>query len=145
VKALRKRARKRGLAGRVLFHRAMAPDRLAPAVARLAFTVAPLTETARNTVQGCCPVKIIESMAAGTPVLASDLRVTRALITHGRDGLLVAPGDRRALALALRRLLAAPSLVRRLGDAARRTVKDRFTREHMRDRLEAALEAPVGR
>ena len=141
VKALRKLARKRGIAARVAFHRPMAPDALAPTLARVAFTVAPLTETARNTVQGCCPIKIIESMAAGTPVLASDLRVTRPLVTHGRDGLLVPPGDRRAWALALRRLLTEPCLARALGEKARQTARERFTWGNVHSKLEPIFQA----
>ena len=63
--------------------------------------VAPLARGDRNEVQGCSPLKIVESMAAGTAVVASDLPVARELVTPGRDGLLVAPGAPRALARAM--------------------------------------------
>ena len=145
LKALRKHARKRGLAERVAFHRPLAPERLAPTVARLLFTIAPLTETARNTAQGCCPVKIVESMAAGTPVLASNLRATRELITDGHDGLLAPAHDPRAWALALRRLLTDEALTRRLGEQARRTATKRFTWAAVHSKLEAVFQSLTGR
>ncbi|MEW5722629.1 MAG: glycosyltransferase family 4 protein [Thermodesulfobacteriota bacterium] len=136
LKLLRKKTRKLGLENRVYFQPPLSPPRLAKALSCFEFTAAPLLETFRNTVQGCCPVKIVESMAAGAPVLASDLRVTRSLITSGRDGLLVRPGRPRPWAGALRRLLADPGLRRELSEAARDTAARRFTREAMFGRLD---------
>jgi len=99
---IERRVVNRGLNGRVLIHPPLPPRELAGAISTMRFTTAPLTETARNTYQGCCPVKVIESMAAGVPVLASDLTVTRELIGHGQDGMLAEPGDLRAWAQAIR-------------------------------------------
>jgi glycosyltransferase involved in cell wall biosynthesis len=127
LKALKRRVRKRGVAARVLLQPALSPSALAACLRRVAFTVAPLTETRRNTWQGCCPVKIIESMAAGAPALASDLRVTRALVRAGHDGLLVPRQTPRAWAEAMIRLLGDPGLRERLGRAARATAARRFS------------------
>ncbi|MBN1671677.1 MAG: glycosyltransferase family 4 protein [Kiritimatiellae bacterium] len=129
LKALRKRIRKCGLEARVELQHPLDPARLAEMVAELRFTVAPLLETTRNAVQGCCPVKIIESMATGTPVVASDLRAVRHLIQHGQDGLLVPAGQPRAWALAIRRLLTDEPLTQRLAQGARQTAQRRFTQQ----------------
>jgi phosphatidyl-myo-inositol alpha-mannosyltransferase len=51
-------------------------------------------------------VVLLEAMAAGTPVVASDLAGYRNVATHGADALLVPPGDPRALAHALDAVLA---------------------------------------
>ena len=141
LKLLRKRLRKRGLAGRVFLQSPLSPERLAAVLARLEFTCAPLAETFRNTVQGCCPVKIVESMAAGTPVLASDLRVNRDLLDDGVNGMLAPAGNVRAWASALRRLLSDEGLRGRLADGAARTARERFTRRLMRGRLEAVWDS----
>ena len=95
-----------------------------PAVLRrLEFTVAPLRETARNTVQGCCPVKMIESMAAGVPVAASNLEAVREWMTDGEEGVLVEPGDGRAWMLAIDHMLReAP----RYGAGAQRRAESEF-------------------
>ena len=49
-------------------------------------SVAPLTDCPRNVEQGCCPLKVVESMAAGTPVIASDLPAVRELLVDGQHG-----------------------------------------------------------
>jgi phosphatidylinositol alpha-mannosyltransferase len=50
-------------------------------------------------------VVLLEAMAAGTPVVASDLSGYSNVVRAGRDALLVPPGDAAALAGALRRVL----------------------------------------
>ncbi len=125
-RAIRRRIRKLRIDERVMLHPSLSPHLMAEAVSRMELTCAPLTDTPRNTLQGCCPVKIVESMAAGTPVVASDLRVTRALIHHGQDGALVRAGDARAWALALRRLLADDELRGRLSSGAAGSAREKF-------------------
>ena len=49
-------------------------------------------------------------MAAGTPVVASDIDGYRNVATDGVDALLVPPGDAGALGAALARVLADPAL-----------------------------------
>ena len=71
LKLLKKLIKKRNLTSSIFLQSPIEPGRMAEVAARMEFTCAPLTETFRNTVQGCCPLKIIESMATGTPVLAS--------------------------------------------------------------------------
>jgi len=141
IRRLRRRIRKLGLTERVVLHPPLVPEQLAAVLPRLEFTCAPLLETARNVVQGCCPIKIVESMAAGTPVLASDLRVTRALIRHDRDGFLVRPGDVRQWALALGRLLRDRDIGKRLGREALSTGHSHFTSEIMSDRLQTVFQS----
>jgi glycosyltransferase involved in cell wall biosynthesis len=65
------------------------------------------------------PLAALETLASGTPLVATDVRGLRELVADGRDALLV-PEDREALAGALRRLLDDPVLARRLGDGGRR-------------------------
>ena len=136
LKPLRKRIRKLGLELRVYLQSPLPPDELAGVLPRFEFTTAPLTETYRNIRQGCCPVKIVESMAAGVPVLASDLTVNRALVVHGRDGWLVRPGDVRAWAWGINRLLEDAPLRAALAAGARETAGRRFTRQIMFDKLD---------
>jgi glycosyltransferase involved in cell wall biosynthesis len=63
----------------------------------------PLAAVDRNTVQGCCPLKLLEALAAGCPVIASDLPVVREIVSQ-REALLVPPDDPAGIALALGRL-----------------------------------------
>ena len=90
-------------------------------------SLAPLKDCTRNVVQGCAPLKILESMAAGVPVVASDLPVTRELITDGLDGRLIAPDRPGELARAIRVLLDFPEQRGRMGAAARQRIQDHLT------------------
>jgi glycosyltransferase involved in cell wall biosynthesis len=64
------------------------------------------------------PLKAFEAMAAGRPLVASDLPSSREILRDGENALLVPPGDAPALAAALGRLLDDPLLARRLAEAA---------------------------
>ena len=69
---------------------------------------------------------VLEALAAGLPVVASDIPVFVEYLEDGRSALLVPPGDPAALAAALGRLAADPGLRRRLA-AGGRPLVDRFT------------------
>jgi glycosyltransferase involved in cell wall biosynthesis len=58
-------------------------------------------------------------MAAGVPVLSSNVGGVGDLVTHGETGWLVPPSDPAALADGIRTLLADPALAGRLAAAAR--------------------------
>jgi len=71
------------------------------------------------------PVALIEAMASGTVVVASASGSIGELV-DGTNGLLVAPGDVRALADALARVAESPTLRERLRSAALVAVRERF-------------------
>ncbi|MCA1686472.1 MAG: glycosyltransferase family 4 protein [Planctomycetia bacterium] len=63
------------------------------------------------------------ALAFGVPSIASDIEGLRALVTHGRDGLRVTPGDSGALARAVLELLADPDRARELGSGGREVIR----------------------
>jgi len=65
------------------------------------------------------PVSVLEAMAAGLPVVATDVGGVAEAIEDGETGFLVPPADSEALARALERLVADGALRRRLGAAGR--------------------------
>lgn len=67
---------------------------------------------------------LVEAMALGRPVVATDAGGPREIVTDGVDGLLVPPGDPRALADAIAGLAADVEGSRRLGAAARARARD---------------------
>ena len=74
---------------------------------------------------------LLEAMAAGLPVIASRVGGLPEVVTDGENGLLVPPRDADALAAALTRLLADPSLARQLGENARGYVREHFSLERL--------------
>jgi glycosyltransferase involved in cell wall biosynthesis len=72
---------------------------------------------------------IIEGLAAGLPVVATDGGGAREIIESGRTGLLTPMGDAPALARALAQLLARPDWARGLGAAGRQHALEHFTVE----------------
>lgn len=77
------------------------------------------------------PTTILEAMASGLPVVATDVGGAREAITDGETGLLVLPEQSTALASAIRRLVENPELGRNLGRCASRRVRDVFTTRMM--------------
>ncbi len=81
------------------------------------------------------PYAILEAMAVGLPIVASDVGGIGEAVIDGKQGLLTAPGDRDALARALIGLLDDPARAIGMGDSARARLGERFTRAGMIDRL----------
>ncbi|MCE5268502.1 MAG: glycosyltransferase [Planctomycetaceae bacterium] len=77
---------------------------------------------------------ILEAMAAGVPVVATDIPGTRDLVLPGVTGYLVPVGSRAGLAKYAERLLNDSALAARLGAAARQRVEQEFSVQHMIDR-----------
>jgi phosphatidylinositol alpha-mannosyltransferase len=64
-------------------------------------------------------IVLLEAMAAGKPIVGTDIAGYRDVVEHGVDGLLVRSGDTRALAEALRHLLEDKELCNRMGQRGR--------------------------
>jgi glycosyltransferase involved in cell wall biosynthesis len=70
---------------------------------------------------------VLESMAAGVPLMATDIPSNREAVSHGLDGLLVQIRNPQATCVALRRLLDDQAFARRLGEAGRRRVSEHYS------------------
>jgi glycosyltransferase involved in cell wall biosynthesis len=82
-------------------------------------------------------VVILEAMAASKAIVATRVGENPHVIEDGVDGLLVDAKDIDGMTAALARLIGDDGLRRRLGEAARRKVEDRFTVQHMTSAYEA--------
>ena len=135
---VRERARRSGVEARVEFAGMVAPDAVAAHLQRASTLVLPNLATAIST-RFTSPLKLFEYMAAGRPIVASDLPALREVLQDGVNALLVPAGDPAALAAALERLASAPDLADRLARAA---VADaaRFGWDQRAARLDAVLE-----
>ncbi len=73
------------------------------------------------------PLSVLEAMAHGLPVVASNVGGIPELIEHDKEGLLVPPADPKALAAAIRTIAEDSALRRRLGEAGRRRASGEFS------------------
>lgn len=86
------------------------------------------------------PLTIVESMLAGTPVVATAVGGIPDQVVHGVTGLLVAPEDSDALARATVAVLRDRQLAERLTRAARRRAEEEFSHSAMLASLEAVYD-----
>ncbi len=86
------------------------------------------------------PRGLMESMAAGLPVVATDVPGTRSLVVDGRTGFLVPLGDAPALAEALQLLRTDPDRMAALGRAGRQRIETEFDERQVTDRIVAVYE-----
>lgn len=82
-----------------------------------------------------CPMAILQAMACGLPIIASDVGGIAEVVRDGVDGLLVPAGDHDTLVAAMRHLGSDVSARLQMGKAARERVIDRFTIGHTVARL----------
>lgn len=88
---------------------------------------------------------ILEAMAAGRPVVATDVGGVRATVRNGETGLLVPPDDPDALSRAVLRLAQDPRLAQDLAGRARDRVRERFSADRMAGSYERLYRDLLGR
>lgn len=135
----------RRLARRLRVHHAlhlsgpMAQADLPPVLRTAHACVAPLPADPRNALQGCCPLKVLEYMAAGRPILSTRIAPVLELLEHDRTAHLVAPGSASALADGLAWLRQHAAEREALGRAAREEAVAHWSGEAFTARLAEAL------
>jgi glycosyltransferase involved in cell wall biosynthesis len=80
---------------------------------------------------------LLESMAHGLPVIATNVGGNPEVITNGVDGILVPPQDPGAIATEMIRLLEFPEIGRRLGESARKKVIRQYALDRLLNRTES--------
>lgn len=116
-----RQAQELGIAERVEATGALRGDGLVDAIGQAAVMVLPSTTHAE-----CAGTVLMEGMACGTPVVASDVGSLAYVVQDGEAGLIVPPGDAEALAAACRRLLEDRELADRMGKAGRARAENQF-------------------
>lgn len=124
-----------GLTGAVFLEQPLEHERMPAWLERAHVCVAPLGYNERNVTQGCCPLKVLEYMAAGRPVVAANLPVVRELLRDGVDGLLFEPDDVEDLARKIATFLRDRALCESLASAASRRARSTFSWRTAQQRL----------
>jgi glycosyltransferase involved in cell wall biosynthesis len=79
----------------------------------------------------------MQAMACGIPVITTAVGAIGEIVQDGRQGLIVPPRDVTALAQAIERMQASPTLREQLGQAGLAQARERFSRDRMLDGMEA--------
>ncbi|HNC08288.1 MAG TPA: glycosyltransferase family 4 protein [Anaerolineales bacterium] len=144
-KMLAKQIRKLGLEEHVTIQPAVPHHEIPELIAQADICVAPLSLNDRNVTQGACPIKVLEYMAAGRPLLASNMPIVRELVREDVDGLLFSPNDPDDLARQALTLLENKELSQRLADSAAAYVREKFTWHESQKKLGKVYERLVMR
>jgi rhamnosyl/mannosyltransferase len=114
---VRARAEALGIADRVELRGMVPQPEVAGELARARVVAVPVRRT-EMTLRHTSSLKAFEAMAAGRPIVASDLPSSREFLRHGENAWLVPPDDPVALAEGLARLLGDDALSERIARAA---------------------------
>jgi glycosyltransferase involved in cell wall biosynthesis len=120
---------------RVTFTGRVAPVDVAPLLKQADVLTLPNPASAISTAF-TSPLKLFEYMAAGRPIVASDLPSIREILSDNRNALLVEPGNPQALTAAVRRLKEDPALGARIARQALDDVQQ-YTWERRAERLDS--------
>jgi len=115
---LRRMARDLGCADRITFLPPVPPAEVWAYYARAKVGVVPLSSSFLEAREYTCPVKLMEMMGAGLPIVAARLPSVEEFVRDGVEVLLARCDDPEDFAAAIRRLLADPALAGRLAAAA---------------------------
>ena len=125
-----------GLGAAVDYRGWVEPGRLLEHFAAADLALYPLDDTLINRCK--CPVKLVDLLAAGVPVVAEAVGQAREYIEHGHSGWLVPAGDAEAFAQAVVDLLRDPQQRRFLGQEAQRRMRAHFSWDKLVEQVEAA-------
>jgi glycosyltransferase involved in cell wall biosynthesis len=140
---LRRRADELGLGWRMTFAGAVEPPRVSALLESADVLVLPNPPSPVSS-RYTSPLKLFEYLAAGKPIVASDLASFREVLRHEENSILVEAGNPDALAAGIRRVLADRELAGRI---ARHAFEDaaNYTWERRAERLEELIQKAAGR
>ncbi|MEM6500029.1 MAG: glycosyltransferase family 4 protein [Pseudomonadota bacterium] len=121
--ALEDKARVMGLQGSVTFAGYQSQAEVAEALSDTDIFVLP------SFAEGV-PVVLMEALASAVPVITSRIAGVPELVQDKVNGLLVPPGDPRALSDAIQKLAATPDLRKQYGQAGQAKVQEQYNVEH---------------
>ena len=104
---------------------AIPADAVPSTLAQMSIGWVPFLDTPNN--RRTIPLKLLEYMAAGLPVVVSDIGFMATIVRESDCGLLAPPGDAIAHAARLAELLDNPLRATRLGESGRTAVRERYT------------------
>lgn len=123
------------LRARVLLLGQVAWDKMPDLLQHASIFVAPSVRDSAGNQDGL-PTVILEAMACGCPIVASNIAGIPIVVKHGQNGLLTPPGDQEALVRSLSELLSSAPLRQSMGRMGRQIIEQGFTWKTVAQRLD---------
>lgn len=135
VRSMKQAARRLGVKRCLEFHGPLAREDLNEVLQSCHVLAAPLPNDPRNSMQGCCPIKILEYMATSRAIISTRIPPVQEILEHERTGYLVQAGSSQSLAAGLLHLSKEPELAAALAQNAR----DEVFRNYSRSRFDRQI------
>lgn len=116
------------------------PDFVAGSIAGLC----PKGGVKRHASTGLCPLKVMETLSCGAPVIVTDLPGQADLVRSCQCGLVVPVGDAKALAQAVVYLYENPDVRREMGQRGRELIVEKHSWDHRAEATAAVLKRVIG-
>lgn len=91
------------------------------------------------------PLALLEAMAVSRPVVVTNVGGNSEVVIEGETGILIPPKDSEKMAQAIIKILQNPNLAKKMGEAGRKRVEDKFTLDRMVNRYESIYEEYLAR
>ncbi|UZT97941.1 glycosyltransferase family 4 protein [Chryseobacterium fluminis] len=124
-----------GIQDQVIFRYELEKEELFAIIQHAKASIVPLKFGDRNVIQGCCPIKIIESMACKTPIIVSELPVTQELLTED-EAYFFWPEDEQDLSRCIRFVLDNLESASTKAEKAFNRFQQQFTWHHHNEKLQ---------
>jgi glycosyltransferase involved in cell wall biosynthesis len=135
IPSLKQTIAQSGISNRIEWHSFMPHSRLIEYLVAADVAVYPYRDTNINRAK--CSAKVMDYMACGLPMAASDVGMNRVYLKDGASGLLTPPGDAEAFGAALSRLIEDRPFALQLGHAAQSRIWDEFGWDKRMSQLES--------
>jgi len=135
TKAYHKLIENLGIQDQVIFRYELEKEELYAIIQHAKASIAPLKFGDRNVMQGCCPIKILESMACKTPIIVSELPVIQELLTED-EAYFFWPEDEQDLSRCIRFILDNPESASTKAEKAFNRFQQQFTWHHHNEKLQ---------
>ena len=129
-----------GLQEKVIFEYELDKETLYEYIKNAKASIAPLKFGDRNITQGCCPIKILESMACNTPIIVSDIPVTKELLTED-EAYFFWPEDEMDLSRCIRFVLDNPKEAELKSEKAHKKFQEQYTWKHHNEKLQKVYQS----
>ena len=97
----------------------------------------------QSSVEEGLPNSVLEAMASGLPIVATDVGGTSEAIIDGKTGLLIPPRDPNEIAEKINYLIDNPDIARQIGENAKAYVREKFSIESMVEQTDKLLESMI--